>query len=175
MPAKPLDRLMFFQGEPCFFCKQPLPWAEASVEPLLATANGGNNMEEKYMQLEISLRQAESEIKRLEGRLKGAQQRAARKIKAALKCQDEMTVVTTDALSHALFNITSDSDKYAWVAIHVKKLHPCMRPRTLKAFNNMMATNFPDLISEAERMAILHQLKSAGQIIVEGKKIHYVL
>src|SRR5690606_39408459 len=46
MPTKPLDRLMFVQGSLCFFCKQPLPKAEASVEHLLASSNGGSNNDE---------------------------------------------------------------------------------------------------------------------------------
>lgn len=38
-----LDRLLFAQGGYCFFCRKPLPKAEASVEHLLASANGGTN------------------------------------------------------------------------------------------------------------------------------------
>ena len=37
---------MFVQGGFCFFCKQPLPKFEASVEHLQASANGGNNNDE---------------------------------------------------------------------------------------------------------------------------------
>ncbi|MGL6334488.1 HNH endonuclease [Aeromonas jandaei] len=37
---------MFVQGGLCFFCKQPLPKTEASVEHLLASANGGSNSDE---------------------------------------------------------------------------------------------------------------------------------
>jgi hypothetical protein len=43
MPTTPLERLHFLQGGMCFFCKQPLPKSEASVEHLYATANGGPN------------------------------------------------------------------------------------------------------------------------------------
>ena len=43
MPTKPLDRLMFAQGGQCFFCKKTLTKQEASVEHLLASANGGKN------------------------------------------------------------------------------------------------------------------------------------
>src|SRR4029453_8288744 len=46
MPTKPLERLMFAQGGLCFFCKQPLPKNEASVENLVASANGGSNNDE---------------------------------------------------------------------------------------------------------------------------------
>lgn len=38
-----LDRLLFAQGGLCFFCRKPLPKAEASVEHLVASANGGTN------------------------------------------------------------------------------------------------------------------------------------
>ena len=46
MPTKQIDRLIFAQGGLCFFCKQPMPKGEASVEHLLASANGGINKDE---------------------------------------------------------------------------------------------------------------------------------
>lgn len=38
-----LDRLLFSQGGHCFFCRKPLPKAEASVEHIVASANGGTS------------------------------------------------------------------------------------------------------------------------------------
>ena len=38
-----LDRLLFSQGGQCFFCRKPLPKAEASVEHIVASANGGTS------------------------------------------------------------------------------------------------------------------------------------
>ncbi len=38
-----LDRLLFAQGSQCFFCGKELAKAEASVEHLVASANGGTN------------------------------------------------------------------------------------------------------------------------------------
>jgi hypothetical protein len=46
MTMKQLDRLLFEQGNQCFFCRKPLNPADASVEHLVASANGGNNSEE---------------------------------------------------------------------------------------------------------------------------------
>jgi len=43
MPTKPLERLIFAQGGICFFCREPLPKGEESVEHLVASANGGNS------------------------------------------------------------------------------------------------------------------------------------
>ena len=38
-----LDRLLFAQGGQCFFCRKALPKADASVEHLVASSNGGAN------------------------------------------------------------------------------------------------------------------------------------
>ncbi|MEQ1802454.1 MAG: HNH endonuclease [Gammaproteobacteria bacterium] len=46
MPTKPLDRLLFAQGSRCFFCDDPLPKGQASVEHLLASSKGGSNADE---------------------------------------------------------------------------------------------------------------------------------
>jgi hypothetical protein len=46
MPTKPLDRLLFAQGNRCFFCDDPLPKGEASVEHLLASSKGGGNADD---------------------------------------------------------------------------------------------------------------------------------
>lgn len=43
MATTTLERLLFQQGGLCFFCKDPLSKAEASIEQLLATAHGGTN------------------------------------------------------------------------------------------------------------------------------------
>ena len=46
MPTKPIQRLMFAQGGQCFFCRRPLPKAEASVEHLVALTHGGKDNDE---------------------------------------------------------------------------------------------------------------------------------
>src|SRR5262245_13402462 len=43
MPTKPIDRLLFAQGGLCFFCQSRLSPGDASVEHLVAVANGGDN------------------------------------------------------------------------------------------------------------------------------------
>ena len=46
MPTKPLDRLMFAQGDLCFFCGVRLPKADASVEHLVPSARAGSNSDD---------------------------------------------------------------------------------------------------------------------------------
>ncbi len=43
MTTKQLDNLLFAQGGKCFFCKEVLLRGDASVEHLIAKANGGGN------------------------------------------------------------------------------------------------------------------------------------
>ena len=49
MPTKPKDRLLFAQGGKCFFCSNPLPNQDASVEHLLAVCRGGSNKHENLV------------------------------------------------------------------------------------------------------------------------------
>ena len=46
---KQLDKLLFEQGDRCFFCQQNLTKADASVEHLCAQANGGTNADENVV------------------------------------------------------------------------------------------------------------------------------
>jgi hypothetical protein len=43
MTTSQLEKLLFSQGGKCFFCKNKLERSDASVEHLLAKANGGSN------------------------------------------------------------------------------------------------------------------------------------
>jgi len=43
---KKLQRLLFLQGKKCFFCGDPIPEGEASVEHLDALSNGGKKSDE---------------------------------------------------------------------------------------------------------------------------------
>ena len=49
MRTKPLDRLLFTQGGECFFCHQPLPREEASIEHLVAVTHGGKDNDENVV------------------------------------------------------------------------------------------------------------------------------
>lgn len=46
MPTKPIERLLFAQGGSCFFCRNTLPKAEASVEHLVPLTHGGRDNDE---------------------------------------------------------------------------------------------------------------------------------
>lgn len=43
MPTTPLQRMMFIQGQLCFFCNRTIPRVEASVEHLVPSSAGGSD------------------------------------------------------------------------------------------------------------------------------------
>ena len=46
MPNRPLKRLLLSQKGRCFFCKKTLPQADASIEHLVASSNGGRSQDD---------------------------------------------------------------------------------------------------------------------------------
>jgi HNH endonuclease len=43
MPTTPLQRMMFLQGQCCFFCNRTIPKVEASIEHLVPSSAGGTD------------------------------------------------------------------------------------------------------------------------------------
>jgi len=172
MPTKPLDRLMFAQGGLCFFCKQPLPKSEASVEHLVASANGGTNNDENCVACckavnallgSMSLKEKIQVVLNQKGQFKcpnGADaSKAAPKPKtkpAALPGQKP----SDDNFSHVVANLQQRGHS---------------RPRKLKTLLSTIAALFPKGISEAELNAIVQQLQSAGKVTITDNNVTYAL
>ena len=55
MPTKPIERLLFMQGNKCFFCNKKLTRAEASIEHLWAKSKGGPNGRDNCVSCCVSL------------------------------------------------------------------------------------------------------------------------
>ena len=168
MPTKPLDRLMFVQGGVCFFCKQPLPKAEASVEHLLASANGGGNSDENCVACckavnallgSMSLKEKFQVVLNQKGQFKCPN--GAGSAKAAAKPKAPAIAKPKD-------------DKFALVIANLKQ-RGNSKPRTLKTLTSSVSSLFPKGISEADLAALIQQLQSTGKVTVEGSKVTYAL
>ena len=172
MPTKPLDRLMFAQGELCFFCKKPLSKNEASVEHLVASANGGSNNDENCVacckavnallgsmslkeKIQVVLnQQGQFQCPNGTGPAKGfAQPKATPKTPAAAK---------------------SKEDRIKLVITNLKQRGNA-KPRTLKTLTSTIASLFPKVLSEVELTALVQHLQSTGKISVSENKVTYVL
>jgi hypothetical protein len=172
MPTKPLDRLMFAQGSLCFFCRQPLPKAEASVEHLLASANGGSNNDENCVACcksvnallgSMSLKEKFQVVLNQKGQFKCPNGTGSTKAVV----QPKLTSKTPAAE-------TSKEDQLALVIANLKQ-RGNSKPRTLKTLTSTIASLFPKGLSEAELIVLVQQLQSKGKVVVSEKKITYAL
>jgi len=172
MPTKPLDRLMFVQGGLCFFCEQPLPKAEASVEHLLASANGGSNSDENCVACckavnalfgSMSLKEKIQVVLNQKGQFKCPNGIPTAKVK-----QPPDTKVKASAAKK------TKPDSFAMVVANLEQRGNA-RPRTLKALTRVLVTLFPQDMPEMEITALIQQLQSTGKVIVTENKVSYAL
>lgn len=181
MPTKRLERLMFVQGGSCFFCKSPLSKADASIEHLFASANGGGNNEENCVACckslnailgSMSLKDKFQVVLNQKGNFMcpaggGAAGDAA---DAAI----DKAKLPPGALSNEPASENFKPDKFALVVANLK-LRGNARPGSIKTLTTSLATLFPNGIAEAEIAAIIQTLQSTGALTLNEGKISYVL
>lgn len=167
MPTKPIDRLMFVQGGLCFFCKQPLPKTDASVEHLFASANGGSNSDENC----VACCKA---VNRLLGSMSLKEKfQVVLNQKGQFKCPNGVgSKVATPAKASVAKK--PESDKFSAVVANLKQ-RGNSKPRTLKTLKSTIVSLYPSGLNETELSAIVQQLQSSGKITVASNKVTYAL
>lgn len=172
MPTKPLDRLMFAQGGLCFFCKKPLPKSEASVEHLVASANGGTNADDNCVACckavnallgSMSLKEKLQVVLNQKGQFKCPNGAGSSKASPQPKVKPRTPAAAK-----------SKEDKITLVIANLKQRGNA-KPRTVKTLKSTIASLFPKGISESEVNSLLQQLQSLGKVSVSENKVTYVL
>ena len=171
MPTKPLDRLVFAQGGSCFFCKKPLLKSEASVEHLVASANGGSNNDENC----VACCKA---VNALLGSMSLKEKiQVVLNQKGQFKCPNGAGSAKTDTqpktTQKAPADTKSKNDKLKLVVANLKQ-RGNSKPHTLKTLTSTVASILPKE-SEIERTALVQQLQAAGKFTVSGNKVTYTL
>ena len=182
MPTKPLDRLMFVQGGLCFFCRQPLPKSEASVEHLFASSNGGSNNDENCVACcksvnallgSMSLKEKFQVVLNQKGQFKcpngvdsvepatPSKATAIAPPQAAPKAQAKAPAIAKD-------------DQLAFVVANLKQ-RGNSRPRTLKTLTSTIASLYPKGVPKTELASLLQKLQSTGNVVVKENKVTYAL
>ena len=173
MPTTPLDRLMFAQGGLCFLCKQPLPKAEASVEHLFASSNGGSNKDENCVACcksvnaplgSMSLKEKFQVVLNQKGQFK------CPNVGGAASTTPSRPRTQPKALSAA----ESKADNFSMIVANLAQ-RGNSRPRTLKTLRSTVASLFPKGIAEAELTALLQRLQSTGKVSISENKVSYAL
>jgi len=172
MPTKPLDRLMFVQGGLCFFCKQPLQKAEASVEHLLASANGGSNNDENCVACckavnallgSMSLKEKFQVMLNQKGQFKCPNGAGSAKAATQPKAPPKAPAIAKPK-----------DDRLAVVVANLKQRGNA-KPSTIKTLTSTVASLFPKGISETELTSLVHQLQATGKVTVSENKVTYAL
>ena len=172
MPTKQLDRLMFAQGGQCFFCKQQLPKAEASVEHLFAKANGGDNNDENCVACckavnallgSMSLKEKIQVVLNQKGQFKCPN--GAGTGKATPKTKEKPATSPAHKPS---------SDHFTLVVANLKQ-RSHSRPRKLKTLSSTIASLFPKSITEAELNALIQQFQESGKVTITDNNVTYSL
>ncbi len=167
MQTTPIARMLFAQGGRCFFCNDVLSAAEASVEHLVATANGGANNDENCVACCKALNS-------LLGRMSLKEKlRVVLNQKGAFKCPNRGVSRKSPGRLHVLASPTMASEgQLAQVRADLQKRVKA-RPRTLKALSSTINVLFKKQLSESEIASLLDRLQATGVISVSGTKVSY--
>lgn len=173
MPTKPLDRLMFAQGGLCFFCKDPLPQSEASVEHLVASANGGSNNDENCVACckslnallgSMSLKEKMQLVLNQKGQFRCPNKAGAGKARTPASLAQASSPHAAKSLTEKLAAVVADLHKRG-----------STRPRTVKKLTSTIGALFQKQLPEHEVSSLIERLKAQGTVTVSGTKVSYEL
>ena len=170
MPTKQIDRLLFAQGGVCYFCKQQIPKSEASVEHLVASANGGNSHDENCVVCcktvnallgSMSLKEKIQVVLNQKGSFKCPNAAASAKTNSALKAPNPPSSKPKD-------------DKFALVVQNLKQRGHA-RPRKVKTLKSTIKSIFPKGLSDSELEQLVSQLQTSSKINISDDNVTYSL
>jgi len=158
MPISPLERLLFTQGNLCFFCQQKLAAADASIEHLVAISNGGSNSAENTVACCKALNSLLGRIS-LKEKL-----RVVLNQKGVFECPNGTAKPKASVAlpEGALERVKADLRKRGATC-----------PRTVKTLTSSINNLFQKELSSQQLTSLVNKLRSAGMVSVDGTKVSY--
>ena len=158
---KQLERLLLFQGQRCFFCQQPIPDGEASVEHLVATSNGGAKDDENCVACCKTLNAALGSL--------------SIKAKLLVLVNQRGTFVCPHARAlQAQPQVEQEDDRLNAVVVDLQK-RGAARPRKVATLKNTINAVFQNTLAEEEVSGFVSLLAARGYIEVQETKVTYAL
>jgi hypothetical protein len=177
MQMKALDRLMFEQGQKCFFCNQPLAKSEASIEHLIASANGGGSNDENIVACCKSIN-ALLGSKSVKEKL-----RVVLNQKGPFKCPNGMdnskpaskptATAAADSISSPQMR-KSLSDNLSRIVTDLRS-RGTSKPRTLAKLASTIDALFQKTLSDQAINSLIQQLQNRGIVACNEGKVSYTL
>lgn len=182
---KQIERLLLLQGYRCFFCDQPIPGGQASVEHLVATANGGGKDDENCVVCCAALNLA------LGNMSVKAKLRVVLNQRGAFTCPlrrflppgGAATEPATDPVLTAVPTSAGVPEQVApelmearvsLVLDGLRQRATCL-PRRVKTLSNLLGALLQNRLSDDELNGLVEMLQARGYIAVQGAKITYAL
>ena len=163
MPIKPLCRLMFVQGGMCFFCNNPLPRSEASVEHLVPISRNGSNSDDNCVACCKS-------INRLLGSMSLKEKlRVVLLQKGDFICPMQLESLPVDA------SAAMQADHYSLVLEHLTK-NIKSRPQKLQTLKNSIrakCNGAESSLTENQLESLIQQLKANRKITIVANRVFY--
>ena len=164
---KQLDRLLLFQGNRCFFCDQPIPEGEASVEHLVASANGGTNDDDNCVACCKSLNAA------FGSRPYKDKLRAIMSHRGHFVCPMQSGSRVESSVS--LTGPAADSKARIAAVVADLQKRGASRPRKVATLRNTIASVFQKQLTEEQLSSLFTNLVAAGYIVVNESNVTYNL
>jgi hypothetical protein len=174
MPTKRLERLMFIQGGACFFCKSALPRAEASIEHLFASANGGGNNEENCVACCKRLNALLGSMSLKDKFQVVLNQRGNFKCPNAVNANAAIEKSAPQSVAASAAPVIAKPDHFSLAVANLKQ-RGNSRPKTLKTLTSTVSAIFAKALTQVELAVLIEKLQSSGKISIEGGKVSYAL
>lgn len=163
---KQLERLLFLQGGRCFFCAERIPEGEASVEHLVAAANGGPKDDQNCV---VCCKTVNAALGSLSIKAK---------LQAVLNQRGRFVCPGSFALTEPQLNggvaPSGQPDRVVLVVADLLKRGPS-KPRRVATLKNTMNSLFKMSLSEPELEELLTRMQSLGYVAVDDAKVSYAL
>ena len=161
---KQLQRLLLHQGQRCFFCDQPIPEGESSVEHLAAVSNGGASADDNCVVCCKTLNAAMGNLSIKEKlRLVLAQ-------RSAFTCPRNGAASTRGTLTSPV--VDDQLAELLLAAVANLRKYGSKRPKKLVTLQNALKVSFPQL-EPATLSALLSLLQKSRHVAVNGTSVSY--
>ena len=163
---KQLERLLFLQGNRCFFCQQFIPVGEASVEHLAATSNGGAKDDENCV---ACCRAVNAALGNLSVK---AKLQAIVNQRGGFVCPHSAETDFTGQLPEPA--APPEDERLKLVVADLQK-RGAARPRKLATLRNTVNSVFQNKLSEEDLSSLVALLAFHGYVTVQDTKVTYAL
>ena len=173
MPTTPLQRLLFAQGEDCFFCRKKLMKAEASVEHLVALTHGGKDNDENCVACCKALNNLFGRMSLKEKLQIVLNQRGGFACPASAPAS--VAQLPTPTPKQAVKKERTHVERFALVVADLQKRGNA-RPGTVDKLLNTIKSHMASLgepASEADKLLV--ELRARNFVEVEAEKVSYAL